>query len=223
MRLSTRCGFLAFLMSCAPATGVVAGTDGERAFGFDSDPAGRPPAGWSLRETNPSEALAVWRVEPDESAPSPPNVLALAETRNYGSTFNLAIAEGTSYADLDLSVHVKPVSGSEDQGGGPIWRCRDENNYYVARFNPLESNFRVYKVEKGRRRQLESARVDTQPGVWYTLRVTMVGERISCYLDGEKLLETTDGTFREPGMIGLWTKADAATSFDDLRVRSAPQ
>ena len=204
------------------ATAVGAQTDDKKAkrWNFDAQSPAKPPAGWRIRQTNPTKAMATWQVVADPTAPSKPNVLALTETHNYDSTFNLAIADGTSYKDVDLSVRVKPVSGSEDQGGGPIWRCRDENNYYISRFNPLESNFRVYFVKNGRRKQLKSARVDTHPGTWYTLRVTMVGDHIVCYLDGRKLLEATDDTFKDAGMVGLWTKSDAVTRFDDLRVQT---
>jgi hypothetical protein len=118
-----------------------------------------------------------------------------------------------------LTVQVKAVKGEEDQGGGPIWRCRDENNYYICRFNPLEGNYRVYKVVEGRRKQLDSVRIETQADRWYTVRVTMTGDRITCFLDGKKLLEAQDDTLTEPGMVGLWTKADAVASFDGLTVR----
>ena len=186
---------------------------------FDGDKPARVPDGWRVRQTHPTKELATWQIVSDASAPSKPNVLALTKTVNANGTFNLAIAEKTSYTDLDLTVAVKAVSGREDQGGGPIWRCKDENNYYVCRFNPLEGNYRLYKVVNGKRKQLDSASVNTEPGRWYTVRVTMVGDRITCYLDGKKMLAATDDTFKEAGMIGLWTKADAASSFDKLRAK----
>ncbi len=191
----------------------------EAAFRFDDVGPGQVPRGWSIRQTNPTTALATWQVVADETAPSKPNVLALTRSDNYDGTFNLAIAKGTSFQDLDLSVRVKAVSGKEDQGGGPIWRCIDENNYYICRFNPLEGNFRVYKVVSGKRRQLQSVDVETEPGKWYTVQVTMIGKRIACFLDGRNMLESKDDTFPQAGKLGLWTKADAVTRFDDLVVR----
>lgn len=190
-----------------------------RTWHFDDDSTGKVASGWSVRETGPTKRLATWKVVADATAPSKPNVLALTETENRSGTFNLAVAEQTSFQDVDLTVMVKAVSGEDDQGGGPIWRCTDQNNYYVCRFNPLESNYRVYKVVEGKREQLATAKIETVPERWYAVRVTMVGDRINCYLDGKKLLEAKDGTFADAGMVGLWTKADAATSFDDLTVR----
>ncbi len=191
----------------------------EEVFTFDQDTTGDVPSGWSIRQTNPTQTMATWQVIADPTAPSKPNVMALTQTENYDHTFNLAITRETFFKDLDLTVQVKAVSGDEDQGGGLIWRCKDQNNYYICRFNPLESNYRVYKVVNGQRKQLDSVKVKTQAGKWYRVRVTMAGDHITCYLDDKKMLEAKDGTFTEPGMIGLWTKADAATRFDDLTAR----
>ncbi len=148
-----------------PATGNDV-TEGKRAWNFDAGTPGKVPTGWSIRQTNPTKAMATWRVTADGTAPSKSNVFALTGSANYDGTFNLAIAEGTSFKDLDLSVKVKAVRGDEDQGGGPIWRCKDEDNYYISRFNPLEGNYRVYKVVNGRRKQLKTVKVETEAGRW---------------------------------------------------------
>ena len=192
---------------------------GETAWSFEDHQPGLPPHDWRLEQTNPTAAPATWQVMRDDSAPKGANVLALTESRNYDGTFNLAIADRTSFGNLDLSVRAKAVSGREDQGGGPIWRCLDEDNYYICRFNPLENNFRVYVVKDGKRRQLASAPVQLSADRWYQVGVLMIDNNITCWLDGQELLHATDDTFRKPGMVGLWTKADAVTSFDDLAVR----
>jgi len=190
-------------------------------WAFEGDRVDHVPGGWRIAETNPTEKLATWKVTRDATAPSGSNVFALTQSKNYDGTYNLAIAEGTAHKDLDLTVKVKAVAGKEDQGGGPIWRCQDAKNYYICRINPLESNYRVYKVVDGRRRQLDSAKVELQANRWYALRVTMIGDHITCYLEGAKMLEATDTLIRSGGKVGLWTKADAVTWFDDLSVREA--
>lgn len=184
---------------------------------FDKEKIGSTPSGWRVAETGGTGKTGKWAVTNDNSAPSNPNVLQL-KTEADGRTFNLCIAEGWSFRDFDLRVMVKGESGNVDQGGGPIWRCRDENNYYVCRINPLEGNFRVYKVVDGKRSQLGSADLETKTGQWYEVRALMEGNRIECYVDSKKLLEITDDTFESAGMVGLWTKADASSSFDDLVV-----
>ena len=113
---------------------------------------------------------------------------------------------------------MKPVSGEEDQGGGPIWRLQDKDNYYVCRANPLEGNFRLYVVQDGERKQLADAVAEIAAGQWHAIRVEHNGNRIECWLDGEKLLETIDDSLPAAGGFGFWTKADAVTFFDDLRV-----
>jgi len=200
----------------------VVGTAEERLsavlFDFDEAKTGAVPEGWSLRQTNPTRALATWEVVHDFSAPTKWNALALTKSENYDGTFNLAVADATSFRDFELTVESKAVRGKEDQGGGPVWRLVDENNYYVCRFNPLEANFRIYVVKDGERTELASATVHTDVDRWYTIQVTMAGKKIRCGLDGTNLLEVEDATFGQAGRVGLWTKADAETAFDDLAV-----
>jgi hypothetical protein len=100
-----------------------------------------------------------------------------------------------------------------------IWRAKDAGNYYVARYNPLEKNFRLYTVKDGVRRQLADAGGLAVPaGEWFTVKVTQKGDAIACELNGKRLLEATDTTFPGPGGVGVWSKADAASSFDDFEV-----
>jgi hypothetical protein len=209
-------------MKNANSVGVVAiallvsrdvfGGEGEsRSWNFDKEAPGLPAAF--------SQEVGEWRIAADESAPSKGQVLAHT-AKSSGPTFNLALVKETSFQDLELSVRMKAVAGQVDQGGGLVWRAKDKGNYYIARYNPLEDNYRVYKVVDGKRTQLGSADVEKVPG-WREVRVTMKGERIECYLDGKKFLDAVDSTFKEAGKVGLWTKADAQTLFDDLAVRSA--
>jgi hypothetical protein len=130
-------------------------------------------------------------------------------------TFNVCLVQDSRCRNVDLRVRLKADAGELDRGGGVVWRAKDAKNYYIARYNPLEDNFRVYKVENGKRTQFASAKVpgDTK---WHTLRITMFDDKITCYLDGVKHLEVEDKTFRAHGMVGLWSKADARSYFDDL-------
>ena len=117
-------------------------------------------------------------------------------------------------------MRVKAVSGENDRGGGLVWRYRDNNNYYVCRWNPLENNFRVYHVLNGKRTQLATADVSAAPDDWHTVRAVQQGNHIQCYLDGKLLLDVADGTLQDAGAIGLWCKADAVSWFDDVSVQS---
>ncbi len=147
----------------------------------------------------------------------PASIRAAERAENENRVFNVALVEGTNYKDLDLSVRLKAIAGKNDQGGGLVWRAKDTHNYYIARYNPLEDNLRVYKVENGKRTQLDHADV---PGnrEWHTLRITMSGREILGNLDGKKFLVAEDSTFPDAGKIGLWSKSDAQSYFDDLTV-----
>jgi hypothetical protein len=133
--------------------------------------------------------------------------------------FNICVADDTSYKDVELIVAFKAVAGKKDQGGGFVWRYQDHNNYYICRMNPLEDNFRVYKVVNGKRsREFQDATVKVPLNEWHTLKVKMIGDRIECFLDGEKHLDVKDSSITEAGKVGLWTKADAQSHFDEFKV-----
>ncbi|MBI3463297.1 MAG: DUF1080 domain-containing protein [Planctomycetes bacterium] len=186
-------------------------------FDFENGESGKLPPGWAAAKTGEGPG-SVWQVNEDPTAPLGAKVLAQVSAEGPRPLFNLCVANDTSYRDLDLSVQLKAVSGKIDQGGGPVWRYQDPGNYYICRFNPLENNFRVYKVIAGQRTQLATADAKLPPGQWLTIRITQSGDRIRCYLNGELKLEARDAALPAAGKIGLWTKADAVTSFDALQV-----
>ena len=163
----------------------------------------------------------MWKIVEDKDAPKGPKVLAQTSADAPGAVFNLCVNDKAKFKDLDLSVAFKAVAGEVDQGGGPVWRYQDAENYYVARVNPLEDNFRVYKVVAGKRIQLGTAKVEAAKNKWHTIRVVQKGDHIQCYLNGKMHLDVKDDAFKDAGKIGLWTKADAQTYFDELVVRKA--
>lgn len=186
---------------------------------FDEVATGSVSEELEIAETAGAGRRATWEVVSAQGAPSPPHAFGITANTNRGRTYNIALSRGSSFDDVDITVAVRAVAGVEDQGGGPIWRVLDADNYYVARWNPLEDNFRVYFVQNGVRRQLASAEVNVDAEEWHTIRIVMRGARIEAFLDGERHLELDDSTFDQPGMVGLWVKADGQTIFDDLVVR----
>lgn len=155
-----------------------------------------------------------WMVEETAGAPSGRRALLQRAVQN---AFNVIVAPGGPYSDVDVSVRFKPISGREDASAGIVFRF-SEGGYYVIRANALENNFRLYYYERGRH-QLASATADPPAlGQWHVLRVVAIGDRIQGYLGGVLLLDHRDARFRA-GQVGLWTKADSVTAFDDLVVR----
>lgn len=192
-------------------------------FNFDKDAAGKLPSGWKAEGTNQKGPVATWQVAKDDppKAASSPNVLSLTSVNHdSGGTYNICWTDTVKFTDGVIEVKARANTGKEDQGGGPIWRVKDKDNYMIARYNPLEENFRVYYVKDGSRKQLATAKITPAipAGQWFTIRIEQKGSAITCSLNGKKELEATDDHITAEGGVGVWTKADAATSFDDLKV-----
>ena len=156
----------------------------------------------------------------DSDAPSGRQILALTSpNHDFGGAYNLCWRDDVRFKNGTLEVTVRANAGVEDQGGGPIWRVKDKNNYHIARYNPLENNFRLYYVKDGARKMLASAsHLEIKASEWITIRIVHNGSQIEGWLNGEKLLEVTDLTHTQAVGLGLWTKADAVSSFDDFSV-----
>lgn len=186
-------------------------------IGFEDPPPGTLFKGWTTTRT-PGPGDGRWEIAADSTAPGGKQVLAQLSSDAPQEAFNLCIAGEKKYKDIDLAVSFKAIAGDKDQGGGLIWRYRDDKNYYLCRMNPRESNFRVYKVLDGKPTQLATSDVKVLMSQWHEMRVIHEGNRIRCFLDGMLRLEAEDVTLVEAGQVGLWTKADAITHFDDLTI-----
>ncbi len=173
------------------------------------------PQNWSVATTGKGEVCR-WSILNDDDN----KVIAQLSNKQPDYHFNLFINNSLNYKDLEISLKFKAINGNTDQGGGPVWRYVDNNNYYVARANPLENNFRVYKVIDGNRIEISSSKVNLIDNKWYSIRVIMKSNSIKCYFNGELKMELLDNTFTQAGKIGLWTKSDAETYFDDLQIKS---
>jgi hypothetical protein len=210
---------------CIIALLCAAVTASAQTFDFNKDNAGEPPKGFSTALTGQGKA-GVWVVTKDDASPNQGNVLAQTDADATSYRFPLCVQEGVTAKDADISVKFKPVSGKKDQAAGIVWRYRDKDNYYIVRANALENNVVLYKVQNGKREDLPlkgegrtyGKKTPVPKNQWSELRVTAKGNLFTVWLNGQKLYEVEDGTFTEPGKIGLWTKADSVTYFDDLKV-----
>ncbi|MEO8157558.1 MAG: family 16 glycoside hydrolase [Betaproteobacteria bacterium] len=178
--------------------------------GFDQDQVGSPPAGWICGVTG--RGSPQWTVEADATAPSNPNVL-----RQSGQgTFPWCARKGVAIADGFVEVKFKPLQGSEDRAGGLMWRWKDGENYYVARANALENNVSLYYTTHGSRHTIRYVDAPVVANQWHTLRVEFSGKHVKVFLDGKPCIELDDEHIAGPGSIGVWTKADSVTAFDDF-------
>jgi len=189
---------------------------------FTQDTVGQPPKGFEFGHTAKAGVPGKWVIQADGSN----RFLAQLDADRTRSRFPVAVLTDLKTADVDLSVRFRPVSGQVDQAAGLVWRYQDENNYYIVRANALENNVVLYKVQKGQRTDLPvkgEGRTYGKPskvpsGQWGTLRVVARGPLFEVYHNGSKLYEVEDATFQQAGKVGVWTKADSVTHFDDLMV-----
>jgi len=204
-----------FIVLC---TCGIAMAQGPATWSFDDAKAGELPVGWAGAKTGDGPG-SEWRVV--EAERDGKKNLALAQVSSEGPRplFNLCVHSSAKHLNVDLSVDVKAIKGEIDQGGGLVWRYRDANNYFITRWNPLETNFRVYHVVDGKRTQLANADITLPNNQWHTVRAVQRGNHIQCYLDGMLLLDVMDETIKEAGAIGLWSKADAVTWFDNMKLQ----
>ena len=176
---------------------------------FDQTPSGSLPTNWTCGVTG--RGSPIWNVETDSSAPSQPNVLK----QSGKGTFPWCVMRNVSIADGFVEVKFKPLSGSEDQAGGLIWRWKDGDNYYIARANALENNVTIFHTIKGSRRQFKSVNMKVATNQWHTLRVDFAGQDIKVR-SMANVYCGHDDTFQGAGAVGVWTKADSVTEFDDF-------
>ena len=177
---------------------------------FDDAQPGGLPADW--RGTQTGEGAAHWSIEADDTAQTKPLVLK----QSGRATYPVCLKTDTRLRDGFVEVKFKPVSGEVDQAGGVVWRARDADNYYVARANALENNVTIYRTIGGRRASFKTFDVRVAGGAWHTLRVDFAGNRFTVVFDGRVVIEATDERLRDAGMVGVWTKADSVTLFDDF-------
>ena len=210
------------LMALAAFGATVMVQGASRKVDFSDDAVGQPPKGFEFGYTAKAGAPGKWIVEAEGTN----RYLVQVDADNTRARFPVAVVSDISAADLDLSVRFRPISGRVDQAAGLVWRYRDQDNYYIVRANALEDNVVLYKVENGKRTDLPvkgegrtyGKKTEVSAKQWSTLRVVANGRLFEVYFNGTKLYDVEDPTFTQPGKVGVWTKADSVTQFDDLTI-----
>jgi len=149
-------------------------------------------------------------------------VLAQEDSDRTSSRFALVVAPRDSMRNGMVEVRCLSLAGKTDRACGLVWRLRDADNYYLARANALEDNVRFYYVQNGSRKEIASWNGPVASCAWHTLRADMRDDHVEVYWDGQKVIDAHDAHFGNAGRVGLWTKADSRTLFDDLTMRGTP-
>jgi hypothetical protein len=200
------------------ATALAAGST--TTWRFDDGPLNSPPRGFSFGLTARVGKPGRWAVELVKDAPSGGRALGQLDTDPTNARYPLAVADQPPLSDLRLSARCKLVSGKVDQACGLVFRYSDENNHYVTRANALEGNVRLYRVKDGKRSQFATWDGEVTANVWHTIAAEAKGDLLRVFWNGKNVIEAKDSTFTQPGKVGVWTKADSVTYFDDLTVTS---
>lgn len=180
-------------------------------WNFDKDKVGTSPSGFATR-------LGTWGIRHDSTPPSQPNVYAQTSTKEIEDYFPSSLIAHSICKDFIAEVKIKPISGKLDQSGGFLFRGKDNDNYYVLRIEALRGSMAVYKTVHGKRSMIVWVKADIRSNTWQTLRISVKGDKMEGFVNGQRLLTLYDNTFLEGGSIGLWTKSDAVTYFDDLTI-----
>jgi hypothetical protein len=204
------------------ATGALVQVPAPTVWTFETDTVGGTPRAMSFSLAGNRGKAGVWKVEPGDDKQK--NILVQSGNDPLSARFPVAVADAPVVADLDLSVRYLPISGKVDMAAGLVWRWQNADNYYIVRANALEDNVVLYKVENGKRTDLPlrdkgrtyGTKTPVPKNQWSTLRVVAKGDLFTVYNNGTELFQVEDTTFRAPGRIGVWTKADSVTAFDDL-------
>ena len=192
------------------AMSALASSIGATTLNFDQGRPGVAPDDWIAGVTGRGSPR--WTIEADPSAPSAPNVLK----QSGKGDFPWCVKKSVSFADGFVEVKFKALSGRDDQAGGLVWRWKDGDNYYVARANALENNVSLYYTENGRRQTIKYVDAPVPTNKWHSLRVEFHGKKIRVILNGKTYIEQEDGHINGSGAVGVWTKADSVTVFDDF-------
>ena len=175
---------------------------------FDSEVVGKLPASWT-------GVSSTWVIATDGA-----NKALKQTAKSKADQSNICIQNKLKYQNLQMEARIKSLEGGKEKGGGLVWRYHDAKNYYIARFNVVENNLKVYKVLKGIRKEIKSVNVKMKANEWQTLKVAMIGYTLACYLNDKKLLNVTDTSIPNAGSVGFWSRADAVSLFDDLKIRN---
>ena len=219
MALSARLtGWCVILTASAVLAVSTLAEDSTRMWNFDGDPPGAIPKGFVVGTLFDGRPAGEWKILKTDRAKSAPQVLAQLMGKGFEHAYKVVLIKSVTSSDLDLQVSFLPIEGKADMGGGLIWRAADDRNYYLTRANPLEQNIRIYRVVKGIRHLLQNFDRTIHLNQWHTLQVVTRGCQIQVLYDETTVFDLCDQTFTT-GRIGLWTKSDAVTYFDDLRLQ----
>jgi hypothetical protein len=198
-------GLVALLVSTPPAVRSVGNEN------FDAVKTGAQlPTAWRCGVSGHGEPQ--WSVAQDATAPSKPNGLK----QSGQGDFPWCVLDHSELGDGFVEARLKQVGGEEDQAGGVVFRWKGAGDYYIARANALENDVALFRMQNNERRLIKNVELEVKAGIWHHLRVDFIGSRFTVTFDGKRVLDAEDGQLTGVGAVGVWTKADSVTIFDNF-------
>jgi hypothetical protein len=92
-----------------------------------------------------------------------------------------------------------------------------------VRFNGKEDNLVLWTFNKGKRSFVKKGAEDMPLAMkqWHSMKISIRGTKLEGFLNGRLLLQYT---LAEPvaGKVGVWSKTDSVSYYDDYTVNAAP-
>ena len=134
-----------------------------------------------------------------------------------------AVAQGIEdFRDGEMSMRFQIIDGQLDQCAGILFNLKPNGDYLTVRFNGKEDNLVLWTFNKGKRSFVKRGSEDMPLPLkqWESMRVVIKGTKLEGYLNGKLLLEYT---LAEPvsGKVGVWSKTDSVSYFDEFTVNGA--
>jgi len=185
-----------------------------------NDGVGRPPADFEFARTGDGD-LGRWTVVTDATAV---DGLAIehVSTDQHEDRYPLAIYKPLAPENLVIWARFKIISGTMLSAGLAL-SVRSPETYYAVSASALEQRVDLLLVANGKVKHIEGASdVSIEKDRWHMLKVTLDDDHFVVALDGRVLFTTYDRGRMKGGRIGLWTREDNVTRFDQIEIRPLP-
>jgi hypothetical protein len=131
-----------------------------------------------------------------------------------------AVAPGVeNFTGGEISMRFQILDGALDQCAGILFNLKPNGDYLTVRFNGKEDNLVLWTFNKGVRKFVKKGAEDMplKTREWYSMKIAVHGTKLEGTLNGKPLLEYT---LPEPvsGKVGVWSKTDSVSYFDDYTV-----
>jgi hypothetical protein len=230
---------LVSLVAASPVLAQRATADATRRASFADETVGREPksfapmvGSWVMTKEGDKKVLfidgRVWkRGQPAGGLADKARELYGARNEDFIESirafayYPIAVYKGIdNFENGEISVRFQMVGGALDRCAGILFDVKPNGDYLTVRYNGTEDNVVLWTFNNGVRKFVNRAPtlVPLELGTWHTLRISVHGTSLKSWLDDKPM---HDYTLPAPasGKVGVWSKTDSMTEFDDFVVK----